>query len=256
MFVQALRIGKKIEIRKLQKALLFSPALKDPYVIKVAEESYVVAFKYGVVVFWGMKDERSEQAMAKIHDYVDSPIENPTREILELIVGAKEDKIGPSHIEVTDLTVEKVAIISEVLSRSVALEYFETEIEDVMNGFGTITDQVSKGNKIKLSNKALLKKVGFAMNIQHVIISQFAMLDKPDLTWDCGELDSFYKDLSEEYEIEDRYATLSKKLEVIFRNIEFIMNFLDTRRGFFMELIIILLIAVEIVLFLFEKFAQ
>lgn len=256
MLVQALRIAKKIEIKRLQKALLFHPVHKDPYVIKLDHEKYIVVFKYGVVVFFGLEQDGIDQVMAKIRDYVDSPIENPTKEDMLLKIGASVDKIGTNQIEIGEFTIEKVIIISEVIGRSVALEYFENEIEEVLTAFGEITNSVAKGQKIKASNRSLLKKVGFAMNIQHLIISQFAMLDKPDLTWDNQQHDSFYRDLSEEYEIEERYATMSKKLEIIFRNIEFIMNFLDSRRGFYMELIIIALIAVEIVIFLFEKFIK
>ena len=40
MIVQALRIGEKIHIKKLSKALLFTPALKEPYVIKYEKDKY------------------------------------------------------------------------------------------------------------------------------------------------------------------------------------------------------------------------
>lgn len=255
MLVQAIRIGSKIEIKKLQKALLFEPTLKEPYVIKYGTDKYLVIFKYGVLVFWGLEQGEINETMIKIADYIDSPLENPNKEEMEIKIAGK-DSISTDHLELSDIGIEKVAVISEVLSRSVAMEYFEIELENVLKDFGEITKTLSEGGKINLSNRALLKKVGFAMNMQHLIVSQLAMLDKPDITWESSSLDEFYNDLSEEYEIEERYTTLSKKLEIIFRDIEFIMNFLDTRRGFFMELIIILLIAVEIVIFLYEKFLQ
>jgi len=252
MLVRALLIGNKIETRKLQKALLFNPALKDPYIINLEKDKYIVVFKYGVVVFWGLVQDEIDQVMVKINDYVDTPIHMQKNEEIEVTIGTSEDKIKTSHLDITELSIEKIAIISEVLSKSVALEHFEEEVEEVLDLFGVIINGVSKGEKIKLSNKALLKKVGFAMNIQHLIISQLAILDKPALTWDSAKLDVFHSNLTEEYEIDERYSTLSKKLEVIFRNIDFIMNFLDSRRGFYMELIIIALIALEVVLFIFE----
>jgi len=205
------------------------------------------------LVFWGLEQGEINETMIKIADYIDSPLENPNKEEMEIKI-AEKDSISTDHLELSDIGIEKVAVISEVLSRSVAMEYFEIELGNVLKDFGEITKTLFESEKINLSNHTLLKKVGFAMNMQHLIVSQLAMLDKPDITWESSSLDEFYNDLSEEYEIEERYTTLSKKLEIIFRDIEFIMNFLDTRRGFFMELIIILLIAVEIVIFLYEKF--
>ena len=253
MRVQAIRIGSKIEIKKMQKALLFEPTLKEPYVVHYGKDKYLVIFKYGVLVFWGLDQGEINETIIKIADYIDSPLEEPKKEELEVKIGRK-DKISTDYLDLSELSMEKVAIISEVLSRSVAMEYFEMELENVLRGFGEITKKLSEGGKINLSNRALLKKVGFAMNMQHLIVNQLAMLDKPEITWESANLDEFYNELTEEYEIEERYVTLSKKLEIIFRDIEFIMNFMDTRRGFFMELIIIVLIAFEIVLFLYERF--
>lgn len=252
MQVQAFRIGDKIKIKQLQKALLFTPTMKEPYVIQYAKNKYIVLFKYGVIVFWGLSRGEVNQTMGKIAEYVVSPLDEPNVEEMNIKI-AKKEHISTEHIHLTELSIEKVAIISEVLSRSVAMDYFEHEVEKVLNGFGDITHGLAERGKISLSSKELLQKVGFAMNIQHLVVSQLALLDKPEITWESGNLDRFYNDLSDEYEIKVRYVTLSKKLEIIFRDIEFIMNFLDTRRGFFMELIIIALIAVEIVIFFFEK---
>ena len=91
------------------------------------------------------------------------------------------------------------------------------------------------------------------MNIRHQTVTQMALLDKPDLTWDDESLDKFYKNLAEYYELDDRYEVLDDKLETIFRNVEFISDYITARRTLMAEIIIIVLIAVELVIFFAEK---
>lgn len=253
MIVQALRIGEKIHIKKLQKALLFTPALKEPYVIKYEKDKYLVIFKYGVLVYWGLSEKEINQIMVKIAEYIESPTDEQNKEEMKVKMG-KRDQIATDYITLSSITPEKVAIISEVLSRSVAMEYFEIELEKVLNRFGEITSTLSQGGQIRLSTKALLKQVGFAMNIEHLIVNQLALLDKPAITWDFGDLDQFYNELIEEYEINDRYKILNKKLETMVRDIEFIMNYIDAKKNLWLEVTIVILIVIEIVLFLAELF--
>lgn len=253
MLVKALRIGEKIHIKKLQKALLFTPALKEPYIIKYEKDKYLVIFKYGVLVYWGLSEVETNKIMAKIGDYIELPTDEPNKEEMKVKIG-KRDQITTDCITLSSITAEKVAIISEVLSRSVAMEHFEMELENVLSAFGEITNTLSKGGTITLSNRALLKKVGFAMNIQHLIVNQLAMLDKPEITWDFGDLDQFFNQLIEEYEINERYKILNQKLEMIFRDVEFIMNYIDAKKNLWLEVTIVILIVIEIVLFVAELF--
>lgn len=253
MIVKALRIGEKIQIKKLSKALLFTPALKEPFVVKYDKDKYVVIFKYGVLVFWGLSQGEINKIMIKIAEYIELPSDEPNKEEMKIKMG-KRDQIATDYVTLSALTTEKVAIVSEVLSRSVAMDYFEMELENVLSAFGEITNTLSKGGTITLSNRALLKKVGFAMNIQHLIVNQLAMLDKPEITWDFGDLDQFFNQLIEEYEINERYKILNQKLEMIFRDVEFIMNYIDSKKNLWLEVIIVILIVIEIVLFVAELF--
>lgn len=253
MLVRAIRLGKKISLRELQKNLRFEVAFKEPFVLEYSSKKFVVIFRYGVVVFWGLQPGDINHFLSRISPYVVDIMENQQEEQVEVKLNAKKDEISPTGISFNGSSVEKVAIVSEVLGRSVVLDSFEHEVDNILVSFGDITAGFAAKGKTTLSSRTLLKKVGEAMSIQHLTVNQMAMLDKPDLTWEDASLNKFYRELADDYEIKDRYSILDDRLQMIFKNIEFILNVIDGRRSLFLEIIIVFLILFEILIFIYEK---
>ncbi|HCW32450.1 MAG: hypothetical protein UT36_C0013G0023 [Candidatus Peregrinibacteria bacterium GW2011_GWF2_39_17] len=253
MIVQAIHVGKRINIRGLLADLKFNFKLRDPLVIEYPKKGrFVVILKYGVVVFWGFSLDEIQSFLLQISNSILEPLAHPSRDEVSVLLKCKRDKITLNMIKLGPLSIERVAVLSIILARSVVLDYFEKEVEKILDEFDSVIQSFSQKGRTSFSSRMLLQKVGAAMKIQHLTVSQMAMLDKPDLTWDDPALDRFYHLLEEEYEIEDRYSVLSQKIKGLFHNVEFILNFLDARRSVVLEIIIILLIFIEIVLFVGE----
>ena len=85
------------------------------------------------------------------------------------------------------------------------------------------------------------------------LVASLYLLDKPDETWDDQMLDTLYREAVEMFELKDRYKTVDYKLRMTQENLELIAELLQYRNANLLEWAIILLIAVEIVLFLFPK---
>lgn len=251
MEVRALHLGQKINLRLLQEKLSLRPSFKEPFVVEYSNGKYVVILKYGVVVFWGFADGDINELLGQIAPFISDRFNVPGEEFTDISVQASTDEVKQNKICLNGVNSKKVALISLILGRSVALENFEEQVNKALSEFEEVIDSFASSGKTKLSTKSLLKRVGLAMKIQYNAVNQMAMLDRPDMTWEDGKLDIFYNELAEEFEIEDRYVILNEKLKMLFRNVEFILDMLDTRRGTLMELIIILLILIEIVLAFF-----
>jgi uncharacterized Rmd1/YagE family protein len=67
------------------------------------------------------------------------------------------------------------------------------------------------------------------------------------VVWDRPDLERLYARLQDEYELEERAETLARKLAVISNTAELLTDMIDTRRSLRLEIIIVVLIAVEIV---------
>ncbi|MDA1060374.1 MAG: RMD1 family protein [bacterium] len=249
MIVKSIKVGEKIRLKELSRELKITSILSDFFIFKEGA-GIVTILKFGVIVFWGFSDKKIDSFIKKIGSFVDEATSKDCAEEINVFTSKNKDSISSSGILLKDLDSRRVAIVSEVLGRSVALDSYECEIEEMMKNFGNITNILCSTGKIFLSNKKLFKLVGFAMNTQHRVISKLTVLDKPSITWDSADIDEFYGSLAHEYEIQHRYEILKQKIEMIFRDIEFIMNYMDSKKSHFLEGIIILLILIEIVLFL------
>jgi uncharacterized Rmd1/YagE family protein len=254
MEVSAVFLGKKILIRELLKGMKMRPSFKEPYVFKFSAQKYVVVFRYGVVIFWGFTKEDERDFLIEIAPHVVDMFVEPVVDNMEIKLKCKKDEVGKNAINLSTLTVPKVVLVSMIFARSLALDYYEREVERVFGEFESVLRPIAEKGKSNLSSKTLIKKSGAAMMIKHETVNQLAMLDKPDLTWDSPSLDRFYNELAEEYELEDRYATLNEKLKTLFLNVEFILDILESRTSHLMEFIVILLISIEIVIFFYEHF--
>lgn len=254
MLVKALHVSKKILLRELQAKFNFQTSMKEPFLIEYSSGKYVTIFRFGVLVFWGFSQGEINEFLAKIEPFVTGRLETTIEEDLKVEIGGDYEGVRGNEVFLKVVSPSKVALISVILGRTIALDYFEREVEQILSEFGSVVQSFASEGRSKLSTRNMLRRVGQAMSIQHRTVNQMTLLDKPDLTWDEPGLDQFYHELNEEYEIEDRHAILSDKLKTLFGNVEFILQVVESRRSLLLELTIVALITVEIGLFLYELF--
>lgn len=250
--VKAIHLGQKIKIKDFLDKYKYRLSSKEPYVLSYPKDKHIALFRYGVIVLWNFKEKDINEFLGQISPFILDPIETEHSETMEIKIGLHDLEVHGGSIHLKDMAIDKIRLISEILSRSTILEYFEIQVENILTEFGGVVDTFSNTGKTHLSSRKLLKKVGAAMKIQHLTVGQMAILDKPDLTWDDQALSQFYNELTEEYEIDDRYIVLSEKLKILFHDVEFIFNYIEARRGTLLEIIIILLILAEVILFFFD----
>jgi uncharacterized Rmd1/YagE family protein len=82
------------------------------------------------------------------------------------------------------------------------------------------------------------------------------VLDKPDITWDNADLDRLYSRMANLFELSQRYHEIRTKSETLMDITDVFTGLSHARRSARLEWIIIILIAVEIVLYLYDFFIK
>jgi uncharacterized Rmd1/YagE family protein len=103
--------------------------------------------------------------------------------------------------------------VAVVLSRSVALEYYERLVADALAHLEqTIGFLASKG-KIPRGERDITKQVGLAMLVEHELAVSLAAFDEPEIVWDGGQsIGALYVDLKREFDLDDRVRILQQKI--------------------------------------------
>lgn len=212
-------------------------------------DGYVVAYRYGVVVFIGLTDAEEKEALARFP--TDAPAAGPIEEervALEIRADGEEGGAGNGVFQIKELSVAHALVLGDILAKSVALARYEREIASV---FDTIEPQASRlavSGKLPKSRKGLLQLIGSALLAQHRVSGRIAFAEKPDVLWEHPELGRLYARLEDEYEIIERGTLLNGKVTVVGSAAETFTDMMDTARSARLELLIVILILAELLI--------
>jgi uncharacterized Rmd1/YagE family protein len=252
-------VGEKIDLKKLQEDLKkYTYITRDqPIVLKLALGQYAVLTKFGAVTFWNVPKKLREEFIQEISPFVEEFDKNyPYFDTLRVFTKKEIEDVKFGKVYLTKIDKEKVQVISFVISQSVALERFEKEIEQRVSELERLIGILKSGKIRTLREKELLKEIGDILTVRHRTISHLSLFDKPETTWERAELERLYNKLFYEFELGDRFDILNEKIRFLADHNKLLLDFISTQRSNFLEIIIIILILVELLIFIVETFLK
>jgi uncharacterized Rmd1/YagE family protein len=245
--VRALLLSDRIDTSNLEHDGVVSTA---PLTFKFGAGGFMTLFRYGVVVIMGLTAQEEEQALRNLRPRLIRPI-TPSEEeaVLIEIAPEKDDQILPGGpIILKTMTPDHLIVIADALSKSVVLARDEREVAGVFELTEPFARQLAEQGRAAAGRRTILKHVGNALLVQHRVSGRVAVAEKPDVVWDRPDLDRLYARLEDEYELKERAEALARKLAVIAETAEIFTDIIDTRRSLRLEIIIVILIAVELLI--------
>lgn len=252
-------IGESIDLKKVQEGVRQYSYLNrdDPLVVKLLKDQYAVLTKFGTATFWNVPVRLRQQFLGEIQPYVKNKKEHYSYdEDTKVLIGGSVEKVTFEKVYSAHLNVEKIKIISYVLSQSVALERYEDDIESSLSELGTVVDNLKTQGKALFSEKELLKQIGRVFSIKQTTVVHLALFDKPESIWESPDLETLYNRMSSEYDLKVRFDVLDKKIDYLSDISKMMMEFLAEKRNAFLEIVIIVLIVIEIGLWFLPPFSQ
>jgi uncharacterized Rmd1/YagE family protein len=245
--VRALLLSDRIETANLERDGVVSTV---PLTYRSGKDGLVTVFRYGVVVLIGLVPAEEDEVLESLSARLIRPVVPREEEIAHIvIVPEKDDQILPGGpITLKAVTPEHLVVIADALSKSVVLARDEREVSAVFELVEPFARQLAEKGRTSGGRRANLKHIGNALLVQHRVSGRVAVADKPDVLWDRPDLERLYARLEDEYELKERAEALTRKLSVIAETAEVLTDIIDTRRSFRLEIIIVVLIAVELVI--------
>lgn len=257
--LETIYIGEYIDLKKVQENIKHYSFLNrdHPLIVRLLKDQYAVLTKFGAVTFWNTPHRLRVQFLKEIKPHTrakkrDYPFDEDTK----VIVGGDTDKVTFEKVFLPHLDVNHIKIISYVLSQSVALERYEDEIETILAEVGAIVENLKTSGRAMLKESELLKQIGKVLSVKQTAVAHLSLFDKPEEVWESPHLESLHNRLNAEYELRIRFDVLDKKINYLSDISQMLMNFLAEKRNAFLEIVIIILIAVDIVLWFLPPFSQ
>lgn len=251
--VRALFIGERIDVRAFERADCIAEV---PLLVRAGVEGCAALFRYGAVVLFGLQPLEEVSFLSQLVPLIGGTIAQPEDEDVELIIspGGDERLDLSGAISLTDASVERLQLVAEVLAKSVVLAHYERQVAKVFDAIEPLAAGLRQSGRVGSKGREVLRQIGDVLMVEHKMVGRVEVAEKPDLLWDHPQLERVYARLVDEYELSERHRALGRKLELISRTAETVLELLQHRRSLRVEWYIVILIVVEILLTLYELF--
>ena len=214
----------------------------------------IFLYPFGAVVFHNVSPERRDGELARLHRARPGLTTKVVRESFTVREepGARMD-MSDGTLVVDELTPGRAAVVALIVAQSAAMEYYERIVADLFARATALVDPLERRGTVSLLTKRLHRFIGQAVTTRAEVVAVLALLDKPDATWDDPALDRIYDDLRSEFDLRDRYDTLTQKLQGSQETLELVLDVARDRRMWLLEISIFLLIAVEVLMELLRR---
>ena len=246
----ALLMGARIDTRGVEGDAGIAPL--------VDAAGLVLLFRYGVVVTIGAADDAIAPLAAALRGHVVDPTTMNERETatIEQSPGEGDTIAAGGHIRLADHGRERLTLVAIVLARSVALARDEFLLWDAFERIAPLVTDLQENGRAQLPIRSAMRLVGNVLAARHRIIGTAQVDERPDLLWDHPELDRLYTRLEAEYELRERADVVQRKLDALGGFTEALLDIVQDKRAFRVEIAVIALIAFEVALSLLNLIAR
>lgn len=230
--------------------------------INFATDPYCAVFSFGLktgaVVFFNCTESDQERIFALISHEPQSRIKTDSQDDYTVLI--QPSAAGNSsefhcafeidRVSVSWLDAYSVRVISQILAQTVGVAHYERVTSSLLEEFLAISQTQSRtGSLASLSSPAnIVRIIGTTNSILTVMLSHIRVLDASELVWRHGEFNHLWDGLRSEFDLENRYEVIETKLKTLHDNQNLFLELLHADKSTRMEIIIIVLIAMEVIL--------
>lgn len=243
--------GPYLAVARMPGAKLTTAEVRDdPTVQRAAASGLTFVFRYGVAVTFTNMHQSLDALDAVLKPHVGERAESIEVESVGLTIRPDAgDRLMPGgDLVLADASIERLQLVATVLSQSVVLARSETLVSDVFDRSALIITDLRETGRTRLPINAAMKLVGNVLAARHRLMGTVQVGERPDMLWDFPELERLYVRLEAEYEIGERAEVLDRKFTALGDFATALLDIVQQKRSFRLELAIIALIAVEALL--------
>ncbi len=248
---RALFVGERLQLRALETTNRLATA---PLTVSAGERGCAVLFRYGAVVLFDLAPLEEATFLASLRPFIQEPLTTPEQESVEIhFEAARDERVenGVAYLKIA--TVDRLQTVADILAKSVVLDHHEASVANAFDRIEPLAASL-ESRAAGARPRDLLRHMGRTLLIQHKMVGRVAVEEKPEILWEHPELERLYLRLEDEYELHERHVALDRKLELISRTAETLLELLQAKSSLRVEWYIVVLIVIEILLTLYELF--
>jgi uncharacterized Rmd1/YagE family protein len=243
---RALLIAERLDLRA------FEPTGRlaiDPLVIAAGACGIAVLFRYGAIVLFDVSPAEELEILRQLQPLAQQPYATPEIESLDIRIDAeRREGIEGSVLSLSDYAIERFQLVADVLSKSTVLAMYEARVRRSFELVEPFAIDLERNSRSSRTAHTLLKQIGSALLSEHTMVGRVEVVDKPEIIWEHPYLERLYARLEDEFEVRERHLALERKLELVARTAQTVLELLQNNRILRLEWYVLLLIFLEVLL--------
>jgi required for meiotic nuclear division protein 1 len=235
---------------------LFS-SVKTRDVLKLIPHNHlnqlIFIFNNGTVVSWGVKRHQISDYLLIVKKVIDKSVTRVVHDEFSYQIGKKTSINPHDFFDVDCLTIEEDSeelklSLSYGFSQSVKLQYFETIMDVLIDKYNPLIQALSHKGEMPMSRKHIQQVIGEILGAKSEmnLISNF--LYHPKYFWQHPTLEVHFTMLERYLHFQRRVHAINHRLNTLNEIFAMFNGYLDNRHSHRLEIVIIVLIALEIII--------
>lgn len=247
--VRALCLGERIDLRNLEGERVSPTATA----LRIGVDGCAIAFRHGSAVFFGVNGQEERELLNRLLPQVSDAFASPESEDATL-VSAEANAEGPvdGKIGLSSFDIARYEVVADVLAKSVALARYEGHVAERFKQIEPLANRLRETGRTHRRAGALVQHIGDSLLMEHAVVGRIEVDEKPDILWERADLERLHTRLAEEYELRDRHRALERKLELVARTAQTLLDLLQNERSLRVEWYILVVILIELGIMTYE----
>jgi uncharacterized Rmd1/YagE family protein len=252
---KALLVGERLDLRSLSKLPRseLQAVATTPLTVFLEAGGVAVLFRYGAIVLFDVGPAEEKGLIDRLHAYLSGALPKMETDEIEVRVDPNATEgVENGVIVLKNHEVERFQVVAENAGKSIVLGLYESRVAEAFDRIEPFALEIELTGRSRQKARALLRDLGTALLSQQQMVGRVQPSEKPDVLWDRADLEILNLRVADELEIRDRNVVLERKLDLIARTTQILLDLLQDRRTLRVEWYVVALIVFEIVLTLFQ----
>lgn len=250
---RALLLGSRLDLRAWPEAEVLA---RMPLALRLPEGGVAVLFRHGVAVLFGASADNERALRERLAPLVEGRYPVPEEETLALRVDpGRAEGLADGVLTIHAGSIDRLQLVADVLSKSTLLAHYETRLGAEFDRIEPFALELEQTGRNPGRTRKHLKRIGALLRMESRMVGRAEIGDKPELLWEHPELERFYALLEDEFEVRERLAVVERKLDLAGRTVRTMVDLINARHSLRVEWYIVILIAFDISMTLYGKWA-
>jgi uncharacterized Rmd1/YagE family protein len=214
----------------------------------------IFLFTFGCVIIWGATESQEEEILKNISSIEKRKLPESHSEFIDFDYNDTEDRTYINEekniiILGDNSTLIKLSV-SHALAQSVKLNELEESVITLLKQTKPIQKELARTGSVSLSKSQVSKQLGKLFNARYSVNLHSDILDIPEFFWRRPSFEPIYHMTVEFQDITLRQGILNNHLNLIHELYSVLSSDLNHRHSSRLEIIIVLLIAIEVIVVL------